>query len=124
MENINQRIEALCKEADRLSAIGNPKNPRIHTAMYGGAWCRILATPTVGPGATAYGFVALKDSNTKALGEVKAGDIHRAASYKVAAKTKRGSVFSPDFDLCLCEYSVAYIGIGNSGVTQRTHPTT
>lgn len=40
-----------------------------------------------------WGFVCIKDYSTKALGTLKLGDVHKAASFKVAAKTARGSIF-------------------------------
>lgn len=56
-----------------------------------------------------YAFIALADNETKSLGKVVAGDIHKAASYKAPAKRARGNVFSPDFRKALTPYGVVYL---------------
>ena len=42
---------------------------------------------------SSYAFIALVDSESKALGKVKQGDVMRSATYKTPAKHARGSVF-------------------------------
>jgi hypothetical protein len=55
-------------------------------------------------------FIALATFSTKALGEVKAGDIHKSATYKAPAKTARGSVYADDFGMsCMSSYGPAYL---------------
>lgn len=123
MENINQRIEALCKEADRLSMLGNPTNPSTHIAEYSSKWCKVVSQakqPQTTAGQKVYCFIALKDFENKALGAIKAGDIHMAATWKQPAKHARGSVFANDFGNCLTEYGIKYIRYGNFGVDQNT----
>lgn len=57
-----------------------------------------------------YAFVRLTDGENKTLGKLKAGDIHRPASYKIPAKHARASVFDADFGAsCAGVYGVAYM---------------
>lgn len=62
--------------------------------------------PTV---SSVYTFVCLKDGQTKALGNLKAGDIHKAAGWKAPAKHARGSVFQDDFGKCLTAHGIVYL---------------
>jgi len=49
-------------------------------------------------------FVALVDHRTKALGNVKRGDIHKPASWRAPAKHARGNIFQIDFGKPGAEY--------------------
>lgn len=63
-----------------------------------------------GGGRSVYAFIRLTDGENKTLGKVKAGDIHRPASYKIPAKHARASVFDADFGAsCAGVYGVAYL---------------
>lgn len=59
--------------------------------------------------ASVYAFIALVDNTTKALGNVKAGDIHKAATFKAPAKHARGNVFAPNFRECLTSHGIVYL---------------
>lgn len=56
-----------------------------------------------------YCFVCLMDYQTKALGTLKVGDIHKAAGFKVPAKHSRGSVLVKDSWTCANPYGIAYL---------------
>jgi hypothetical protein len=57
-----------------------------------------------------YCFIRLTNGETKTLGTLKAGDIHKPASYKAPAKHARGSVFDPDFGAkCGGIYGIQYL---------------
>lgn len=56
-----------------------------------------------------YGWVALHDNSTQTLGEVKAGDIHKAASFKAPAKTARGNVFLSSTWSCFEPHGIKYL---------------
>jgi len=56
-----------------------------------------------------YAFIALVDNSTKALGNVKAGDIHKAATFKAPAKHARGNVFEADFRKALTPHGIVYL---------------
>jgi len=71
-------------------------------------WCRITKRSS-GVGESVYCFIALTDFANKTLGQVKAGDIHRPATWKAPAKHSRGSVFQEDFNNCANPYGVAYL---------------
>lgn len=57
----------------------------------------------------AYAFIALQDNETKVLGKVKAGDIHKPASFKQPAKHARGSIYDPNTWDCIQPYGVKYL---------------
>jgi uncharacterized protein (TIGR02996 family) len=76
--------------------------PPTHRAEYiSEKWCRIVRVDGGGTNGSVTAFVALVDNVTRTLGRVKAGDVHKPASYKVAAKHARGSVFADDFGKCV-----------------------
>jgi len=56
-----------------------------------------------------YAFIALVENTTKALGTVKPGDIHKAATFKAPAKHARGNVFAPNFRECLTPHGIVYL---------------
>lgn len=116
---LKERIEAFVKQADEITAKhwGDAKltyaRPPEHTVEYGSKWAKVF-TMREAEGCrhekgSIYAFIALVDMQTSTLGTVKAGDIHKAASYKLPAKHKRGSVFDEGFNNCLTPYGVAYL---------------
>jgi hypothetical protein len=118
-EILHDRINALVKRADEISAEHWKRMnftfspPPKHRADYiSDKWVRVVNLEERNGAwvdASVYAFVALQDGYTKALGFVKAGDIHKAASYKTPAKRARGSVFQEDFGRCLTEHGVVYL---------------
>lgn len=56
-----------------------------------------------------YAFIALQDYETKTLGAMKTGDIHKPASTKIPAKHARGNVFQEDFNKCAGPYGIVYL---------------
>lgn len=56
-----------------------------------------------------YCFVCLLDYSTKALGQLKAGDLHKASGFKVPAKHARGSVLEPSSWTCANPHGLAYL---------------
>jgi hypothetical protein len=116
---MKDRIEAMVKKADEVTAaywqgMGYTHSPPpTHRADYiSDKWVRVVVVeerngkPT---DSSVYCFICLKDYSTKALGQLKAGDIHKAASFKVAAKHARGSVLSDDFGKCLTPHGIVYL---------------
>jgi hypothetical protein len=71
-------------------------------------WTRINVVKN-GRTSSVYCFICTKDGETKALGKVVAGDIHKAAGFKAPAKHSRGTVFSEDFNGCADIYGVKYL---------------
>ena len=63
-----------------------------------------------------YCFVCLQDYATKALGSLKAGDLHKAAGFKMPAKHARGSVMNPDGWACANPYGLEYLAPGRKAV--------
>jgi len=112
---MKERIELLVETADKVAAVHWLRSgymhsaPPTHRADYiSPKWCRIVTVEN-GKDSSVYAFVCLQDGATKALGKLKAGDIHKAASFKVAAKHARGNVFADDFAKCLTEYGIVYL---------------
>lgn len=60
-------------------------------------------------GGSAYAFVAMTDFQTKGLGEVKRGDIHKPANWHTPAKHARGSIFKENRLDCCGPYGVQYL---------------
>jgi uncharacterized protein (TIGR02996 family) len=91
--------------ADRYSAL---TPPTIEAEFISAKWCRISKVERTG-GRSAYCFVCLKDYETKALGVVRAGDVHKPDGWKRPARHARGSVFAEDFGNCSGTHGVAYL---------------
>lgn len=72
-------------------------------------WYKVLACDSSGHNLHVYCFIAKSDFETKQLGKVKAGDIHKPASYKQPAKHPRGSVFDQSTWNCAGPYGIAYL---------------
>ena len=110
---LKDRIEAFVKHADEVTSEYWKRQgftfsgPPTHRADYLSAkWCRIL---TVENGVGRSAFVCLQDGFTKALGTLKAGDIHKAATFKAPAKHARGSVFQEGFNNCATPHGIVYL---------------
>ena len=115
--DIRERIAALVTEADRIVREDYARKgytataPETHEAVYTSPkWCKIVSRRAGSPGGSVYAWVALADFETKELGKVKTGDIHKAESWKKPAKHARGSVFAADFGKCLTPYGIVYLG--------------
>jgi hypothetical protein len=117
--DIKERIAALCQRADELSAryfelsgFTFSKPPRHRSDYISPKWCRVVVQEERNgqyADTSVYCFVCLQDGQTKALGVVKAGDIHKSATWKAPAKHARGSVFQPDFGNCLTPNGIVYL---------------
>jgi hypothetical protein len=70
-------------------------------------WCRITRVET--SSRSVHSFVALADNVTRTLGNIKVGDIHKAAGWKAPAKHARGSVFAENFGNCAGAFGVSYL---------------
>lgn len=105
---LKQRIDMFIKHAESVqdkhwedNSFSWPKPP--FSLVFGSRWCKIVRDNA------AYGFIALKTFSNKTVGNVKAGDIHRSASWKIPAKTARGSVFTDAFNDCATPYGIKYL---------------
>lgn len=56
-----------------------------------------------------FAFICLQDGATKALGTLKTGDIHKAASFKAPAKHARGNVLNELFANCITPHGIIYL---------------
>lgn len=121
MDDLKQAIEKMCVKADEISAkhwadskFEFEKPPTHRPDFISEKWCRVVVVRNYNDGgndngSSVYCFVCLKDGHTKTLGNLTAGDIHKAASFKVPAKHARGNVFHPDFDKCLTKHGIVYL---------------
>lgn len=117
---LNARIEAFVKAADEIVAeYWQRQNftfspPPTHRADYlSDKWVRVVTVEHQHDGgqrdSSVYAFIALVDNTTKALGTVKPGDIHKAATFKAPAKHARGNVFAEDFRKALTPHGIVYL---------------
>lgn len=118
--DLRERINLLVQKADEVTAQYweaskfTHANPPTHRADYlSDKWCRIVTVenwPNQAPrDSSVYGFVCLQDGFTKALGYLKAGDIHKAAGWKAPAKHARGNVLKDDFHKALTAHGIVYL---------------
>lgn len=113
--DINERIDEFVKAADEVTANYwtamnyTYSTPPTHKAQFiSDKWCRIVTIEN-GRETSVYAFIALKDNDTKALGHIVTGDIHKAATYKAPAKHARANVFNPDFRKALTQFGIVYL---------------
>lgn len=105
---INQFVAAVNQKMEEYWAKNFPSLPvRGLAVQYKRNWAHLVITEG-GTGRSSYGWIALKDFATKELGQVKAGDIHKSASYKKPAKHARGSVLQPESWTCAGPYDIGY----------------
>ena len=122
---MEEQIEEFVKAADEILEEHWKANnftfslSPVHKAEYLDKWVRIVTVERRHDGSTntagVYAFICLKDNVTKSLGQVKAGDIHKAATYKAPAKHARANVFEADFRKALTAHGIIYL---NSGKTK------
>jgi hypothetical protein len=99
--------EANAKASEHMRDYNKPLE--IRNGRVSGDWL-VLDHRYSGAGCSVYAFIRLTDGENKTLGVMKAGDIHRPASYKIPAKHARASVFNADFGAsCAGLYGVAYL---------------
>src|SRR5271170_7957634 len=82
--------------------------PPTHRVIMSDKWAKVVVVEH-GKDSSVHSFICLKDGATKALGILKAGDIHKAATFKAPAKHARGSIFQEDFGKCLTPFGVTYL---------------
>ena len=81
---------------------------RIRAGRVGGDWVAIDKVD--GGSGSVYCFVRMTDGQTRTLGSLKAGDIHKPASYKAPAKHARASVLDADYGFSCAElYGIQYL---------------
>lgn len=117
--DLNARIALFVKTADEKVADHWKQSgytfspPPIHEALYtSDKWVKVVTKEHRGgkyETSSVYAFIALQDYTTKGLGAVKAGDIHKAATFKAPAKHARGNVFREDFANALTAYGIVYL---------------
>ncbi len=116
---LEEKINEFLKVADEMSAEHYKKSgftfapPPTYVAEVSSKWAKIITMKHHHDGTShtdgVYGFICLQDYSTKTLGNLKRGDIHRAASYKAPAKHARGNVFDANFKDCLTPYGIVYL---------------
>ena len=75
-------------------------------------WVRVVIVEErngVWQDSSVYAFICLKDYATKTLGQLKTGEIHKAATFKAPAKHARGNVLLDGFEKCLTPWGIVYL---------------
>jgi hypothetical protein len=113
--DLRERINLFVEKADQVTAdywkrMGYTHHapPKHHADYLSDKWCRIMTVEENGSN-SAYAFICLQDGYTRALGNLKKGDIHKVASFKTAAKTARGNVLTDDFEKALTPFGIVYL---------------
>jgi hypothetical protein len=117
--DLNAKIAEFVKAADEVTAeyweaqkFTFSPPPRHRADFLSDKWVRVVTLEQRGEEwkvASVYAFIALVDNSTKALGNVKAGDVHKAASFKAPAKHARANVFDDDFRKALTSHGIVYL---------------
>lgn len=64
--------------------------PPVHQIQMGTDWCKVYRVEGVQQ--CIYAFIRMTDGQNRTLGTMKAGDIHKPASWKAPAKHARGNL--------------------------------
>lgn len=118
--DLNAKIAEFVKAADEVSAVYWEKagytfsKPPTHRADFNSdKWVKVLTIENQNDGtsrvSSVYAFIVLQDGQTKTLGTLKAGDIHKPASFKAPAKHARGNVFDDDFRKAITPNGIVYL---------------
>jgi len=86
-----------------LSSLNKPKID----IEYKEKWCKIVKSDC--SSSSVYAWIALQNFETKELGPVVAGDIHKPASWKKPAKHARGTVLNEATWQCAGPYAIEYL---------------
>lgn len=114
--NINDAIDAFIAHAQKLSDARFDERyllPKPVIQRAGGEkFLRIAAVSTDKVGQvfsnSAFCFIALQDVSNRTLGEVKAGDVLKAAGWKAPARGKRGTIFGDAAGYGITGYGAEY----------------
>jgi len=115
---LQERIDRFVEAADRLvndywvrSNFTQPK-PKHRANEISDKWVRVVIVEErngVWQDSSVYAFICLKDYATKGLGQLKVGDIHKAATFTAAAKHARGNVLLDGFEKCMTPWGIVYL---------------
>ena len=105
-EGLNKLV-AIADQLNESDRTESSKPPTHNWKKISSKWARITSFSFQKE--SVWAFVALQNYSNKTLGEVKLGDIHRAASWSTPAKNARGSVFDSDIEKCLTKYGPVYL---------------
>lgn len=101
IEGVNERF---AQTGRKNMTTGEPLKLSLRKGKTNGDWVALDTESSV------YAFIRMTDGHTKTLGTLKAGDIHRPATYKAPSKHARGSVLAEDKGLsCAGPYGIAYL---------------
>lgn len=115
IDNVERFVAFVQTKMDEYMNEHFPTNPkRILQIEKSTKWAKIVEAED-GRVRRVYGFVALKDFETKALGAVRTGDIHKAATFKAPAKHARGNVLNQETWTCAGPYGIEYLKGPNIG---------
>lgn len=116
---LQERIDRFVQAADRCvetywtnSGYTHSAPPKHRANEISDKWVRVVTVEErngVWQDTSVFCFICLKDYSTKALGQLKTGDIHKAATFKAAAKHARGNVFNDDCEKCLTPWGIVYL---------------
>lgn len=104
--SLDQKIQEFVEHLNAVTSAYYQKNyqnlnPPTFVPIVSNKWCKICRKDFGGVGMSAHSFIALSSFETKTLGKINEGDIHKAASWKLPAKHARGNVFKDNFGSCL-----------------------
>ena len=123
MSELTQKIEAFVVHVNRMIREHHEQNfPSLEAPIvvpnYSARWCKLINTKSDGVDfkgvekrkqTSVYCFVCLEDGHTKTLGNLKAGDIYKAASWNAPAKHARGSVLNETAETASTVYGANYL---------------
>ena len=113
--DIAERIEAFVAYADAVTDAYWKKMgytygpaPKHRAKILSKQWAKVITQENFRD-TSVYCFICLADGETKTLGVLKKGDIHKAASFKSPSRTSRGNVFQENFNNCATPHGVQYL---------------
>lgn len=108
IEGFIAAVNAIRTKANEAAGNNYHEPLRIRGGRVDGDWVAIDRVD--GGSGAVYCFVRMTDGQNRTLGAMKAGDIHKPATYKAPAKHARGNVNAPDFGAsCATLYGIQYL---------------
>jgi hypothetical protein len=117
--DLRERINLFVAKADEVTAnywqqsgYTHAPAPKHRADFLSDKWCRVVTVEERNgkmEDSSVFAFICLQDGFTKALGTLKAGDIHKAASFKAPAKHARGNVLADDMEKSLTPWGIVYL---------------
>lgn len=97
------------KSVDHYQRMNFTLPPPKHRVKKSEKWAKVITLDHNGKDGSVFAFICLQDGETRTLGKLKKGDIHKPASWNAPAKHARGNLFHPKFAESFTSFGPHYL---------------